>query len=396
MTLALSTPLGPVTYTVLVNGVLYNQQPQILDVQLVEEYESHDMMYLRIEYPPQMMGNISRLSIWPADTPIQVTWGRVPDVRTFYGYINHHEINHSADSGTDALQLTYVCIGTSAVLNSAKTRKWENITSTYVASQIAAENNMRAVTTPSSTMLTYEVQAGESDFHFLCRIADKTGMRFWVSGGTLYMINPTTAISGTGQSAVPQFSANKAIGLLDTCRNFKQLRGNNMPGSVQANRVVYGIDASTGKQFSASAPPANGGKRIAIKTTYASTNYSDAKARVDAWSAVSQFWAGATAQLYGNTRLYPGKIIQLIGGALPDGAAGIWLVSKATHNLVSAGTGVPNMDTYIVDVTLLRNTQSSDAITLANSDPVTPEFNVMSLNVSGDWTATNSTPVSLT
>ena len=388
-------PLGPVTYTVYVNGVLYNQQPPVLDAQLVEEYESHDMLYLRIEYPPNLVAVLSSQSLWPYDTPIKVIWGRSPDVRTFYGYINHHEVSGSADSGTAATQLTYVCIGTSAVMNSAKTRRWEGVSSTYIASKLAAENNLRPITSPSSTILTYEAQAGESDFQFLKRIADKTGMRFWVSGGSLYMVSPTAAITGAGSSAPPSFTHNKAIGQLDTCRNFLQQKGTNLPGAVQANRVVYGIDATTGQAFSANAVPATSTSRVAIKTTYATTNYADAKARVNAWASMSQFWTAATAQLYGTTTLYPGKLIQVTGAALPDGASGYWLVSHSTHSMVSAGTGISNMDTYIANVVMLRNTQISDSATLTNAQPVNPEFTVMTLNTNGKWVTTNGAPVTL-
>lgn len=387
--------LGPVTYTVYVNGVLYNQQPPVLDAQLVEEYESHQMLYLRIEYPPTIVSVLSQQSLWTYNTPIQVVWGRSPDTRTFYGYINHHEIAGSADSGTEAMQLTYVCIGTSAVMNSAKTRQWENVSSTYIASKIARENNLRPVTSPSSTVLTYEAQAGESDFQFLKRMADKTGLRFHVSGGSLYMISPTQAIQGAGSSAPPVFTHNKAIGTLDTCRNFHQLKGANLPGAVQANRVIYGIDSSTGQQFAASTAPGGSTSRVAIKTTFASTNYADAKARVNAWSALSQFWTGAQAQLYGTTSIYPGKLVQLTGAAMPDNTSGYWLISHVTHSLVSSNTGTPNLDTYIADVIMIRNTQQGSAGTLANVSPVSPEFTTMNLNTNGQWVTQSAAPVML-
>ena len=38
----------------------------------------------------------------------------------------------------------------------------------------------------------------------------------------------------TGSSAVPVFTQSKSPNVLDTCRNFKYLRGQNLPGAVQA------------------------------------------------------------------------------------------------------------------------------------------------------------------
>ena len=388
--------LGPVVYAVYVNGVLYNQQPPIIDAQLVQEYAAHDMFYLRIEYPLQVAGALSTLSIWPDDTPILVQWGRIPDVQTWYGYVNHKEINSAADSGTNIPQVTYICIGSSQVLNPAVTRKWEQVSPTYIAKQIGSEKGFRVVTTPGATVLAYEVQVAESDFQFLKRIADKTGYRFWCSGGTLYMIAPTVAIEGVGSSAVPVFTQSKSPNVLDTCRNFKYLRGQNLPGAVQANRAVFGIDASSGRVFSATAPPAATTSRVAIKTTYATQTYADAKSRVDAWSALSQFWLGASAELYGSTVIYPGKLVQLNGTALADDAAGYWLVTKVTQNLMSAVTGVPVMDKFISDVNIVRNAASGNKVTLANTQPVVPEFTVMTLNTGGTWISSNKSTVSLT
>jgi phage protein D len=389
--------LGPAFMTVFVNGVLYNQQPMIQDGQLVECYGTHDMFYLRIEYPGgAVMGTVSSLSIWPDSTPVKIQWGRSPDLNFWYGYVNHHEINSAADSSASTLQLTYICIGTSAILNSAVTRKWEQVSPTYMATQIASENGFRAVTSPTGVVLQYEVQAGESDFQFLNRIADKTGMRFWASSGTLYMISPIVAISGSGSSAIPVFTQNLAMNVLDTCRNFKYLKGKNVPGSVQANRALYGIDKASGQLFVATTLPTNNTSNVAIKTTYATQAYADAEARVDAWASLSQFWITATAQLYGTTELYPGKLVHVTGGALPDSAAGYWLVSQVTHSIVQSGTGVTNLDVYLTDVVLLRNTAESNSVVLANTQPVTPEFTQMTLNAAGHWISSNLAVVSIT
>lgn len=398
MTQALTGILYGAQITLWVNGVLYNQQqnPMIIDGQLIQNYGVHDMFHLRIEYPTQIMGTINQLSVWPDDTPVQIQWGRQPDVDTWYGYINHHEINSSSDSGTNILQITYVCIGASSIMNKAVTKQWENVSPTYIATQIASDNGFRAVTTPVNVVLDYEVQAGESDFQFLNRIADKTGMRFWCSSGTLYMISPVVAISGAGSAAIPVFYENKVISYVDTCRNFKQLRGQNIPGSVQANRALYGIDKASHQLFVATTQPTSDASRVAIKTTYATQAYADASNRVNAWAGLSQFWITATAQLYGTTELYPGKLVQLAGNALPNGAVGYWLVSQATHNIEVSGTGVSNLDLYMSDVVLLRNSAESNSVVLANTQPVTPEHVTMTLNSSGHWISSNVSSVTVT
>jgi phage protein D len=381
--------LGPVIYQAYVNGVPYANRPPILDASLTETFGQHDLFTLRIEYPRTFQ--VGTLTIWPDNTPVAIQWGQSPDLNWWFGYVSHHEVATNADSGSRLLQLTYTCIGTSATLNSVVTTKWESVTPTYISKSIAAANGFRAVTNPSNWLLDYEQQA-ETDFQFLNRLANKCGMRFWCSGGTLYMIAPTTSLEGSGQSAIPAFYTDKSLNYQDTCRDLVYLQGKNLPGSVVANRTLYGIDAISGQPFSASAP-ASGTSRVALKTSTPTTSYADAANRVNSWAALSQFWIGASATLYGNTHLYPGKVVQLTGSALPSNAAGYWLVSSVTHNLSCAGTASPYMDKYLADVVLLKNNAAA-SVALGNITPVTPEFTNCSLNLSGRWISTNLSAVS--
>lgn len=382
--------LGPVVYQVFVNGVPYNNRPPILDASLTECYGLHDTFTLRIEFP--LNSPVASLVPWPDNTPISIQWGQAPDLNWWYGYVNHHEIATNADSGTRLMQLTYTCIGTSTVLNSVVTTKWESVSPTFILKSIAAANGFRSVTNPSSWLLDFEQQA-ETDFQFLNRIANKTGMRFWCSGGTAYMLSPTVSLEGGGQSAVPLFYTDKSPNYPDTCRDLTYTQGTNLPGSVQANRVLYGIDQATGVPFSASTKPITDTSRVAIKTTTPTTSYNDASNRVQSWAALSQFWVQATATLYGNTHLYPGKVVQLTGKALASSAAGFWLVSSVTHNMSVSGTASSYMDKYLADVTLLKNDAASTVVA-PNITPVIPEFTSMSLNLSGRWISTLLSAVS--
>lgn len=382
--------LGPVTYQAYVNGSPYNNRPPILDVSLTETFGQHDLLTLRIEYPANFPAG--QLPTWPDNAPVSLLWGQSPDLNWWYGYVNHHTVSSNADSGTRLMQLTYTCIGTSAILNSAVTTQWQSVTPTYITKSIAAANGFRSVTNPSTWLLEYEQQA-ETDFQFLNRLANKCGMRFWCSGGTMYMITPTTALEGGGQSAIPVFYTDKSLTYNDTCRDLTYTQGVNLPGSVQANRVLYGIDAASGQAFSAATAPVTSTSRVALKTTAPATSYSDAQSRVNSWAALSQFWIGAQATLYGNTHLYPGKVVQLTGTSLPSNAAGYWLISSVTHNLSSSGTASPYMDKYLADVVMLKN-NASNAVTLSNITPVIPEFTTCTLNLSGRWISANLSAVS--
>lgn len=400
----MTTSVGPVIYSVLVNGVAFANQDLILDAEIRECFGKHDLVFLRIEYP-RTYTNIAGIVTWANNTPVQITWGRSPDINTWYGYVNHSEIKSNSDSGTNTQQITYVLIGTSAYLNIDRTRVWQNVSPTYIAAQIAAENKLRCVVTPVSQTLDYEVQAAESDFTFINRIADKVGMRFWCSGGTMYLIQPAIALYGTASLSVPVFTFNKGQLYQDTVRNFRLVQGNNLPGAVVADRTVYGIDAS-GALISATATPGNNSnptktKTIAnaissqateyINTERAVSSQAEAQATVNSWQGLSQYWVGATCQLFGNTLTYPGKLVQLTGVGLMDGMAGYWLVTSARHLLKASGLPYPVLDRYLVDVEIMRNSSGGNVL-LQGEQQVIPEMIGMSLN-SGIWTANSQSVI---
>lgn len=392
--------VGPVIYQVYVNGVLFKDIDLILDCELRQAFGRHDMFFLRIEYP-RNYPKIYNVVTWANNTPVQIIWGRTPDLSNWYGYVNHSEITSNADSGTNTQQITYTLIGTSAYLNIDRFRVWKNVSPTYIAKQIATENKMRCVVTPLNSVLDYEVQAGESDFLFMSRIADKTGLRFWCSNGTMYLIKPAVALYGSANVTVPQFTFNKGMAHQDTVRNFRLLQGQNLPGAVVANRSVYGIDQNSGALISATAPPISGTNPTKtqtntnlptntteyINTTRAVTSQAEANDTVTAWQNLSQYWVGATCQLFGNTLLYPGKLVQLVGVGLMDGMAGYWLVTSARHLLKSVDLPYPVLDRYLTDVTIVRNSQGGKLL-LDGAQRVTPEFTRMSLN-GGVWASIN-------
>jgi late control gene D protein (GPD) len=397
------TAVGPVIYNILVNGVAFSDLDLVLDAELRQAFGIHDLFMLRVEYP-RTYPKISTVTTWANNTPVQITWGRSPDLNTWYGYVNHSEISSTSDSGTNVQQINYVLIGTSAYLNVDRTRTWTNVSPTYIATQIATENFMRCVVTPISVVLEYEVQAAESDFTFMNRIADKTGMRFWCSGGTLYLLEPAVALYGGATIGVPDFIFYKQLTFQDTVRNFKLLQGSNLPGAVVATRTVYGIDAASGELITATAAATPASNPTATKTTANATtstiyintarpvtSQAEANATVNSWQTLSQYWVGATCQLFGNTLLYPGKLVELTGTALMDGMSGYWLVTSARHILKASGLPYPVLDRYLVDVEIMRN-NAGGTVLLSGEQTVSPEIVPMSLN-GGIWASGNQSVI---
>lgn len=367
----MTTTVGPIVYAIYINEVLSREFP--LDVEIRQTWGQHDMFYIRIEY--QRMLVLNNKSLWANNAPIRIIWGQAPNnIQTWYGYVNHHTISANAESGSNAMQITYTCIGTSKPMNTDKTRTWGEVTGTYIAKQIAKEYSFRAVLTKTDWVLPYEVQSNESDFHFLNRIADKIGYRFWVSGGTLYFIDPIVVIQGSGTQGVPRFYLDKSFLYLDTVRDFSMSLGDNIPGGSQTVRQIYGLDKATGRVFKTKASNATATTNIdQINSQWPVTTLRHAQNLVDAWQGRSQFWMAATAELYGTSYLYPGKLVQLAGNQLNNEAQGYWIVASADHVMKTSGSTDPTKDKYITHVQLIKN-ETTVLPKLKSINKISPEF----------------------
>lgn len=381
--------VGLVVYKVYINEVLYNNKPYIMDCELEQTFGMHDLFFIRLEYN-RAFAKLNELSMWPDDVPIRVVWGRLPNLNTWYGYVNHHENHSVSSSGSNVQQVEYVCIGTSMPMNVDKTRVWENVSPTYIAKKIASDHGLRAVVTPLKGITTNEMQSQESDFILLNRLADKFGMRFFVSGGTLYFVDPAIALFGNSASQVPTYYHDKFLTNQDSIRSYHKKSGLNMPGGVQANRVLHGLDHNTGQLFKSVAVVDP--KRIRYKKDFSVTSYLEGKHKVDAEANIEQFFVGAQAQLFGDVLLYPGKLVNLQGSSMPGQMVGKWLVTSAKHRMLQSGTTVAQQDKYLTDVELVRNTESG-TIMLKAQQPVIPEIVSMVL-VNNIWVSTNQSVIS--
>lgn len=384
------TTVGPVVYNIFVNEIKITEFA--LDVELRQAWGQHDLFFIRIEYYRGL--KLQNLSLWANNAPVRIQWGMSPsNTQTWYGYVNHHTVDSHADSGSNAMQITYVCIGTSKPMNTDKTRTWGQVTGTYMAKTIAAEYGLRSVLTSSSWILPSEIQANESDFHFLNRMADKVGYRFWVSGSTLYFIDPSVAMQGGITQSIPTYSMDKAFYYLDTLRCFTMSSGDNIPGQVQSTRTMFGIDQNSGQPFQvvANIPGTVSSGIVQVNSEWPANTIHEAQQLINAIQGRSQFWQTATAEVYGTSTLYPGKLIRLVGNQLNTEATGYWLVGSADHVMKSSGTTNPSYDKYVTRLELFRNNNQQQII-LKNITKVIPEF--VSCNLSnGVWLSSAQTVI---
>ena len=381
----ISPPVAPTLYSLEIAGSACSDLPY--DVELRESWGAHDLVFLRIPVAPGTPYK-HLLTAWADNAPVKMVWGRGSvNMSTWYGYVNHHEVASNDDAGMGTIQITYVCIGTSKPMNTEVSKAWPITTPTAIAQTIARKYSLRCVVTSTNFNLPFERQV-ESDFSFLNRIAAKVGYRFWVSGGTLYFIDPIVCLSGQSKLFVPQYRIDKIPTQRDTARDFQRIKGDNIPGAVVTQRQISGVDQSTGQPFTVLADTSTPGTTTTINTTRHVTSYQQAKQIVNAQQSLSQFWIQASVEVFGYTLLYPGKVINLQGYALPDGAQGNWIVTSAQHVLTIGGSPDPSKDIYITRLGLMTNS-AMGAPSIKGVSPVSPEIIPCILISKSIWQSTS-------
>lgn len=348
--------LGNVYTQIKINGQLTQDWPRTFELR--QEWGKHDVLSMSITVP-YLHPYQSRLTAWPDNALVEVTWGRMSPrtISTWYGYINHSQLLSTASDGKRAIQIDYTVTGTSKPMNTAVNKTWLGMTASTIAQQIAVKWKLRCVYTSSAWILDYEVQAGESDFAFLNRLAQKIGYRFFVSGGTLYFTDPLMMLSAASTYFIYDYTIDGSLTYADTAKNFRRLAGDNLPGAAQATRQIWGVDSSTNQRFYVNAAGSSGNVVVQRNDKFA-RNRTEAQNMADAVQSLSQFQVGCTVEVLGNTLLYPGKVFRLDGKAMADSSAGYYLITEAVHRMHASGLDDATKDLYWTQLTGLKDSRS--------------------------------------
>jgi phage protein D len=381
-----ATTLGHVVYNIDVNGTTVTDL--ILDVSIDMQWGKHDITQVRIEYNRGQ--DMTAITPWADSALVHIQWGLQPAaLQDWYGYVSHNELSGNADSGTHNLQYIYYCIGTSMVMNTMTNKLWGSTTASDIAKQMATKYSLRCVVTTNTTILTNVMQATMSDFQFMNYLAQRVGYQFWVSGGTMYFVDPAVFFVGAGSQGISYYRQDKRVDWQDTMRDFRVVRGNTLPGATVGNRTVYGIDATTGQVVSSSSNSAS--TMIILDTSRVATSLAEAQQHQMAWSSLSQMWIGGQAELFGDQSLYPGKLVYLDGSALPGNNIGYWALSRTKHILVVSYSSNPTNDNFQTQTDLIRNAQGPTA-NYTGTMTISPEV-VTCTNSGGIWISSDQSVI---
>jgi hypothetical protein len=292
----------------------------------------------------------------PHETPLRFTWGITPKgLRTFYGYVNHHEVRDDIAVGEAFIR--FYCIGTSKPLNDPDPFSWRGVTASYIARVVAEKHGLRAVVHNSKTILPYATGAQGSDFDMLRILADDAGFKFWVDGSTLFFLDPNLLVTAPDRP-VAQYVQDRLV--TDTLIGVRSVDGSLAPLS-DAPRVqkVYGLNdtgrvirATSTQQIAERGLAVPGGTRVYPKSV---SSLAEAH-RVNDIAATVGTWSSLQAQTMGDGVARVGGQVSLAGNALDPRYSGNWIASGITHVLIPDERS--RKWTYTAQLDLVRNQSS--------------------------------------
>lgn len=268
----------------------------------------------------------------PEKTPVTFRWGMgISSLRTFVGYVNHHEIVDQR--GTQVVRL--FLIGSSLPMDDPRPRTWGRVSGSYVVKTIAADHNMRCITHKSPEVIPSWGQGNESDFQMLRRLEDRTGYRFWFDGTTIYFLDPNRLVISPNLSSVTRLFQNQSG--RNNLFALNVLSGSLTPESNNPTvKSVYGLDQNGRLIKSTSARAiADGNLDTPGRTSISSLSANSMReARSMSNTEIGKSdWMEAEAVIAGNSGIKVGSVVSLDGDLLASGNRGLWLV-KDTVNII--------------------------------------------------------------
>lgn len=390
--------------------VFYNGNTQLTQytpkVRIIQKTNAHAVAFLDVMYVGEYLQNAKNNS-WqylPEHTPIQINYGMRPHfLSSFVGYTASYKlIRTGKDIGYNNLTTTtvqYTIIGSSQVMQSTRNIAWKNTSPSTIAGNIAIKNGMRSIIHSYPAAIQYRLQ-NSSDFMFLNQLAHEIGYKFYVDNTDLYFVNPNLILDRGNIRNIPEFWSHNLPGVWDTIRDFQPVVGTITPdGGISASRNVVGLNPRTNQITQAQVSP-----NLTVSATDSSTiapvitqyynehpaeSYYEASQKAQADFNRNLYWNTAKAELYGDARVKPNTLVNLVGNALPQNEAGTWIVEEVEHCLTMPLPGfVPQNADYRM-YTCLGRDQVYTTLNSALSETSSVTQTVPAKLIGGVWVSSN-------
>lgn len=333
-----------------------NLSKTVTFMKIYQAEQQHDMAIATVR------GEDASLPEFKTGTPCLIKYGWMPNqIETFYGYINHtsppyHRVVNMAPS---SVFMDVVCLSASFVLKDAFTQWWSNVQASSVVAAVATNNMFSSLVENDDPVWPRIANPGNSAWTFLVGQArrlgwllacNKTNLRFLSSDRAIFQGSPSMATFWS-RDAAPNIN-------YETINTFTVLQGETLqePGHTRANRVLSGLDLSTGNTFTinndgSSVDAASLGAQstapffVQYERQMVSSNQIQGHDQLEFETQRNRFHIQARARVSGDTTVVQGVPVSLNG--LGPVNSGVWYVQEVIHEL--------RVGSYVMDLYLGRD-----------------------------------------
>jgi len=219
----------------------------LLSAELRQTLNNHDILDLKFSKKIES-DNVSVASF----DPVIFTWTSGSEKSVFTGHVHHISPIITTDNITNI-----TCISSSYVFKNTDQKIYKNVTADQVIEKIANKYGYKTVTQRHPKVWKTIVQAGQSDWQIMRRLAFETGFNLKVENTTVYFLSKDK-MTNSNKASAPYFYAenheptNRLVGNLGTVIDFDPLISDDSPDitGVAVDRVVSGIHQITNETIS--------------------------------------------------------------------------------------------------------------------------------------------------
>jgi hypothetical protein len=219
----------------------------LISADLYQEQEAHDILVLTFKGKSEA-DNISIVS----SDPVEFKYDSAGTNSTFQGYV--YQINPVSTVKAHVTEIW--CVSASAVLKDSDQVVFKKVTADQVITKIAKKRGMTAVTQRHPRLRESIVQAGQTDWQIMRRLAKQTGFALRTENTTVFFVSKDK-IYQDKKAKAPYFryvdGLTKEERQVGTCFRFTpNLSDDSLETGVRVDRVMTGTNASSGGIISTS------------------------------------------------------------------------------------------------------------------------------------------------
>lgn len=165
----------------------------LIGAELYQDIEQHDRLVLHFKGKP-----FKDETIIHSEDPVRFIYTTNRVTQEFVGYVYDIDPKDDLDSNNTDI----ICISASHVLKNTSQKIYKNVTADQVVQKIAEKWGMKAVTQRHPRVRKTIVQAGQTEWQLLRRLAKQTGFALRTEGTTIYFVSKNRLFSKSKPSAV--------------------------------------------------------------------------------------------------------------------------------------------------------------------------------------------------